>query len=55
MQIFGRAGRPQYDTTGEAIMITSKDKLPHYLSLLNHQMPIESQFIEVSECSWGVN
>lgn len=46
MQIFGRAGRPQYDTTGEAIMITAHDSLNHYLSLLTAQMPIESQFIE---------
>lgn len=44
MQIFGRAGRPQYDTSGEGIIITAHDKLQHYLTLLNHQMPIESQF-----------
>lgn len=44
MQIFGRAGRPQYDTTGEAIILTDHDQLQHYLSLLNHQMPIESKF-----------
>eukprot|EP00741_Cyanophora_paradoxa_P020260 tig00021238_g19554.t1 len=46
MQIFGRAGRPQYDTSGEAILITAHDKLKHYLDLLNHAMPIESQFIK---------
>jgi activating signal cointegrator complex subunit 3 len=46
MQIFGRAGRPQFDTTGEGIIITSHDKLAMYLSLLNHAMPIESQFTE---------
>lgn len=45
MQIFGRAGRPQFDTSGEAMIITTNDKLPHYLSLLTHQLPIESQFI----------
>eukprot|EP01125_Pyxidicula_operculata_P022548 TRINITY_DN928_c0_g1_i3.p1 TRINITY_DN928_c0_g1~~TRINITY_DN928_c0_g1_i3.p1 ORF type:complete len:2094 (-),score=618.62 TRINITY_DN928_c0_g1_i3:183-5534(-) len=45
MQIFGRAGRPQFDTSGEAMIITTYEKLPHYLSLLTHQMPIESQFI----------
>jgi activating signal cointegrator complex subunit 3 len=44
-QIFGRAGRPQYDTSGEAIMITTQDSLAHYLGLLYHQAPIESQFI----------
>jgi activating signal cointegrator complex subunit 3 len=46
MQIFGRAGRPQYDTTGEGVIITSQDKLAHYLRLLTHALPIESQFIE---------
>lgn len=45
MQIFGRAGRPQFDTSGEAIMLTSHDRLPHYLGLLTHQTPIESTFV----------
>lgn len=42
MQIFGRAGRPQFDTLGEGIIITSYKMLPRYLSLLNHALPIES-------------
>lgn len=45
MQIFGRAGRPQFDTSGEGIIITSHDKLAHYLSLLTATVPIESTFI----------
>lgn len=45
-QIFGRAGRPQFDTMGEATMITTHDKLSTYLSLMTHQTPIESRFIE---------
>lgn len=45
MQIFGRAGRPQFDKSGEGIIITSHDKLAHYLRLLTSQLPIESQFI----------
>lgn len=45
MQIFGRAGRPQYDTFGSGTIITEHDKLAHYLSLLTQQNPIESQFI----------
>ncbi|KAI1286661.1 Activating signal cointegrator 1 complex subunit 3 [Halotydeus destructor] len=44
MQIFGRAGRPQYDTSGFACILTSHDKLSHYLSMLTHQYPIESNF-----------
>jgi pre-mRNA-splicing helicase BRR2 len=45
MQMIGRAGRPQFDTEGEGILITSHAELQYYLSLLNHQLPIESQFI----------
>eukprot|EP00041_Stephanoeca_diplocostata_P037706 m.1438323 g.1438323 ORF g.1438323 m.1438323 type:complete len:1940 (+) comp25090_c1_seq3:91-5910(+) len=44
-QIFGRAGRPQYDTFGEATLITTHNKLAHYLSVMTRQTPIESQFI----------
>ena len=46
MQIFGRAGRPQYDTYGHGTIITTHDKLSHYLSLLTRQHPIESQFTQ---------
>ncbi len=45
LQIFGRAGRPQFDKFGEGTIITSHDKLSHYLSLLTRQQPIESQFV----------
>ncbi|GFU32706.1 activating signal cointegrator 1 complex subunit 3 [Nephila pilipes] len=44
MQIFGRAGRPQYDKKGEGIIITPHDRLAHYLSLLTRQHQIESKF-----------
>ncbi|XP_072178267.1 activating signal cointegrator 1 complex subunit 3-like [Diadema setosum] len=46
LQIFGRAGRPQFDTFGEGYIITSHSKLLHYLKLLMTQNPIESQFKE---------
>ncbi|KAI9830786.1 MAG: DEIH-box ATPase [Phylliscum demangeonii] len=45
LQMLGRAGRPQYDTYGEGIIITTQSELQYYLSLLNQQLPIESQFI----------
>ncbi|KAK1332769.1 hypothetical protein QTO34_006299 [Cnephaeus nilssonii] len=45
MQMLGRAGRPQYDTKGEGILITSHGELQYYLSLLNQQLPIESQMV----------
>ncbi|KAF5776704.1 putative RNA helicase [Helianthus annuus] len=45
MQMLGRAGRPQYDTCGEGIIITGHSELQYYLSLINQQLPIESQFV----------
>ena len=44
--MLGRAGRPQYDLKGEGILITNHSELRYYLSLLNQQLPIESQFIK---------
>lgn len=46
MQIFGRAGRPQYDVTGHAILLTAHNKLNNYLSMLARQSPMESSFIK---------
>lgn len=46
LQIFGRAGRPQYDTTGHAILITPHKSLNNYLRMMGHQAPIESCFIK---------
>ncbi len=43
--MLGRAGRPQYDTKGEGILITNHSELRYYLSLLNQQLPIESQLV----------
>ena len=45
MQMLGRAGRPGFDTEGEGIIITQHSELQYYLSLMNQQLPIESQLI----------
>eukprot|EP01028_Stygiella_incarcerata_P000722 TRINITY_DN110_c0_g1_i1.p1 TRINITY_DN110_c0_g1~~TRINITY_DN110_c0_g1_i1.p1 ORF type:complete len:2139 (+),score=504.33 TRINITY_DN110_c0_g1_i1:433-6849(+) len=45
LQMMGRAGRPKFDTEGEGIIITSHSELQYHLSLLNQQLPIESQLI----------
>ncbi|KAJ5618817.1 hypothetical protein N7510_002801 [Penicillium lagena] len=44
MQIFGRAGRPQFQDTGIGFICTTHDKLHHYLSAVTAQQPIESRF-----------
>ncbi|GKY92360.1 hypothetical protein MPSEU_000206900 [Mayamaea pseudoterrestris] len=46
LQMLGRAGRPQYDSEGEGIIITQHSQLQFYLSLTNLQLPIESQMIK---------
>ena len=46
LQIFGRAGRPQYENSGLGTIITTHDKLAHYISRLTSQLPIESTFGE---------
>ncbi|RPA71984.1 Sec63-domain-containing protein [Ascobolus immersus RN42] len=44
LQIFGRAGRPQFQDTGIGFICTTIDKLAHYIQAVTQQVPIESQF-----------
>ncbi|KIW08267.1 uncharacterized protein PV09_01190 [Verruconis gallopava] len=44
LQIFGRAGRPQFQDTGIGFICTTQDKLQHYLTAVTQQRPIESNF-----------
>ncbi|KAF5285003.1 hypothetical protein FQR65_LT02315 [Abscondita terminalis] len=46
LQIFGRAGRPQYDTSGHGIIMTNNEKMNFYLSSLTNQLPIESNLMK---------
>ena len=43
IQIFGRAGRPQFDTRGEAVLMTRSTKVDSYLSMLRGSKDIESR------------
>jgi activating signal cointegrator complex subunit 3 len=45
-QIFGRAGRPQFDTSGDATLITNHAAMTRYLDKLVRAVPIESNFIK---------
>ena len=44
LQIFGRAGRPQFQATGIGFICTTHDRLDHYLTAVTQQQPIESRF-----------
>ncbi|CAK7269185.1 Putative steryl acetyl hydrolase mug81 [Sporothrix epigloea] len=44
LQIFGRAGRPQFEDTGIGMICTTHNKLTHYLTAVTEQLPIESRF-----------
>jgi len=44
LQIFGRAGRPQFEDVGIGMICTTQDKLSHYLTAVTDQLPIESRF-----------
>ncbi|KAL2755168.1 hypothetical protein ACRALDRAFT_2028351 [Sodiomyces alcalophilus JCM 7366] len=44
LQIFGRAGRPQFEDVGIGMICTTHDKLHHYLTAVTEQQPIESKF-----------
>ncbi|KAJ6516016.1 Sec63-domain-containing protein [Mycena sanguinolenta] len=44
LQVFGRAGRPGLESSGEGYICTTEDKLTHYLDAITSQNPIESQF-----------
>ncbi|KAF1790440.1 P-loop containing nucleoside triphosphate hydrolase [Phytophthora cactorum] len=44
-KMLGRAGRVQFDTQGEGIIITQHSQLTYYLSLMNQQLPVESQLM----------
>ncbi|KAK4530176.1 hypothetical protein CCYA_CCYA03G1033 [Cyanidiococcus yangmingshanensis] len=45
LQIFGRAGRPQFDNYGEGIILTEEQRLAYFYRLLSLQLPIESQIL----------
>ncbi|KII72332.1 Activating signal cointegrator 1 complex subunit 3 [Thelohanellus kitauei] len=44
-QMFGRAGRPQFDTQGCGILITDHGLLSSYIGSLINNFPIESRFL----------
>ncbi|KAI5190665.1 activating signal cointegrator complex subunit 3 [Nematocida minor] len=45
-QMFGRAGRPQYDTVAEGVLITDHSSLHKYVRMLRVEDPIESDLLK---------
>lgn len=43
LQMIGRAGRPQFDSTGVAVILTRSDKLVNYESIISGKHPLESR------------
>lgn len=42
LQVFGRAGRPGLETSGEGYICTTEDKLSHYLDAVTSQVQFSS-------------
>jgi antiviral helicase SLH1 len=40
LQVFGRAGRPGFETSGEGYICTTEDKLTHYLDAITSQVSL---------------
>ena len=38
LQVFGRAGRPGFESSGEGYICTTEDKLTHYLDAITSQV-----------------
>lgn len=38
LQVFGRAGRPGFETSGEGYICTTEDKFAHYLEAVTSQV-----------------
>lgn len=45
-QMVGRAGRPQFDTKGMAVIMTDDSKVAKYEAIANNKEPVESHMSE---------
>lgn len=45
-QIFGRAGRPQFDVEGEGIILTQHKQMDEYVKMMSNRQAVESHLID---------
>lgn len=46
IQMVGRAGRPQFDTSGVCVIMTDYEMVPHYEQIKNHNIEINSHYLK---------
>ena len=54
MQMLGRAGRPQFDDSGVAVILTSMEKKDRYEAMALGREIIESRFVICIVLSWSI-
>lgn len=47
MQMLGRAGRPQFDTTAVAVIMTRQEKVKKYEKMVSGQEILESWYVHL--------
>ena len=50
LQVFGRAGRPGFETSGQGFICTTGDKIQHYLDAVTSQVREYSVWLFTSPC-----
>lgn len=50
LQVFGRAGRPGFETSGEGYICTTEDKLTHYLDAITSQVSVSQPGTLGTDC-----
>lgn len=61
LQMMGRAGRPQYDDKGVAVILVHDVKKHYYKKFLYEPFPVESKYVSIGSlslcvcvCKWSV-
>jgi ATP-dependent DNA helicase HFM1/MER3 len=52
MQMLGRAGRPQYDTSAVAVIMTRQEKAHRYERMVSGEQILESWYVKPIDLTW---